>query len=70
MEEFNGYFKNGGTLSDPKEARRIMKALAGGTAPEENEDLFGASEYNGPTPTWDDLYNFTASYETFNPKVY
>lgn len=51
MEEFNGYFKNGGTLSDPKEARRIMKALAGGTAPEENEDLFGASEYNGPTPT-------------------
>lgn len=70
MEEFNGYFKNGGTLSNPKEARRIMKALTGGTAPEENEDLFGMSEYHGPTPTWDDLYNFTASYETFNPKVY
>lgn len=36
----------------------------------DNLDLFGMSEYHGYTPTWDDLYNFTASYETFNPKVY
>lgn len=36
----------------------------------DNLDLFGMSEYHGYTPTWDDLYNFTTSYETFNPKVY
>lgn len=68
MEDCNNYFKDGGVLMSPSEVRNILKAQGGVKMPK--NDLFGMSEYHGYTPTWDDLYNFTKSYEGFDPVAY
>ena len=48
----------------------VKKGMYGMKVEQPNTDLFTMSEYHGATPSWDDLYNFTASYETFNPNIY